>query len=104
MNTHCAPRLAAALVLLCVTTPAEGASRPVIHQRPAARGDFTPTSRALIDTIVIHKAEGTNASGWFTNPWTGSAHYDVHRSGVIYQSLTQTSGRRGRWPSHLASA
>ena len=64
------------------------ATRPSIIQRPAARSNYTNTNRSLIRSIVVHKAEGANASGWFRNPAArASAHYDVHRNGAIFQSV-----------------
>lgn len=69
-------------------TPTAAAPRPSITQRPAARGNFTYSNRTYINMIVIHKAEGENAAGWFANPAaSGSAHYDVHKNGRIYQSV-----------------
>lgn len=61
---------------------------PRIVQRPAAKGNFRQAHRTQITQIVIHKAEGQNASGWFTKREAkGSAHYDVHKDGTIYQSV-----------------
>jgi peptidoglycan hydrolase-like protein with peptidoglycan-binding domain len=63
-------------------------TKPAVRWLPAARGNYTPSSRTRITQVVIHKAQGSNAAGWFANPRSSaSAHYDVHYDASIYQSV-----------------
>lgn len=82
---------AAALVAgLLVAAPSVYAAvaKPVIHSRPASPTNYTYRSSRKIDMIVVHKAEGDNAAGYFQHAHLGaSAHYDVHHDGSIYQSV-----------------
>ncbi|MEZ0227093.1 MAG: N-acetylmuramoyl-L-alanine amidase, partial [Planctomycetota bacterium] len=61
-------------------------TKPKTIWKPAVH--FTNASLTKRTGIVIHKAEGYNAAGWFANPASGaSANYDVHQDGSIYQMV-----------------
>ncbi len=61
-------------------------TKPHAIWKPAAH--FTNASLTKRTGIVIHKAEGYNAAGWFANPASkASANYDVHQDGKIYQMV-----------------
>ncbi|MCA8921973.1 MAG: N-acetylmuramoyl-L-alanine amidase [Planctomycetes bacterium] len=85
---------------ICAAAPASAVDRPAIKQRPAHSSNFTPAKRSFVNTIVIHKAEGENASGWFQSPRANaSAHYDVQKDGTIYQSVANhdIAWHAGNW-------
>ncbi len=89
MRTVVGGALAALAVGVFVPSVAlAGVKPPRIHARPAHPNGWESRSSRHPNLIVIHKAEGENASGWFQNPKAGvSAHYDVHRDGTVYRSV-----------------
>lgn len=71
-------------------------TRPPITSRPAAEGNYREADRTSITRIVIHKAEGDDASAWFQDPAAGtSAHYDVHYDGSQRDPLVHAHSGRG---------
>jgi N-acetyl-anhydromuramyl-L-alanine amidase AmpD/peptidoglycan hydrolase-like protein with peptidoglycan-binding domain len=79
--------LVVALVLLAPGA-ALAQDKPNVTWRRASPGNYSQTTRSRISQIVIHKAEGSNASGWFQDARAkASAHYDVHADGSAYQSV-----------------
>lgn len=68
------------------------AQKPPVNQTPAYSGNFAPGTgnRATLDYVVIHKAEGSQASavGWFQSPASHvSAHYVIGHDGSIDQCV-----------------
>ena len=90
-------------VAVAVLTPGVvlgAVSPPPIHSLPAAAGNYTVRSSRNISMIVVHKAQGTNAAGWFANPAaSASSHYDVHHDGKVYRSVADKNiaWHAGNW-------
>src|SRR5687767_15096376 len=67
---------------------ARATEKPAVTWYPAAKGNYD-SSRAPINLVVIHKAEGSaySAAATFANPARkGSAHYSVG-PGIVYQMV-----------------
>jgi N-acetyl-anhydromuramyl-L-alanine amidase AmpD len=89
MRTVASRALAALALGVFVPSLAHAAPKPPkIHVRPAHPNGYETRSSRHPKLIIIHKAEGENASGWFQNPKAGvSAHYDVHKNGDVFRSV-----------------
>lgn len=75
-------------------------SAPKIVSRPAASSNYTNRSSRNVTMVVVHKAQGTNAAGWFQNPKAqASSHYDVHHDGSVYRSVADVdiAWHAGNW-------
>jgi hypothetical protein len=90
-------------VAVAVLTPGVvlgAVSPPKIHSLPAAAGNYTVRSSRNISMIVVHKAQGLNAAGWFANPKAAaSSHYDVHHDGKVFRSVADknVAWHAGNW-------
>ncbi len=66
--------------------------RPPVASHPASPSNYTRASTRTIDTIVIHKAEGSATStwSWFQNPRAqASAHFVVDSNGQMTEMVAE---------------
>ncbi len=78
--------VAPVLVVLCTLVSAKAEAQPAMTWSPASPKNYRSLSSRSIDSIIIHKVEGSLDScvNWFKNPNARvSAHYVVNASKIV---------------------
>lgn len=78
--------VAPVLAVLCAFAPAAAHAQPAMTWSPASSSNYRALSSRSIDSIIIHKVEGSLDScvNWFKNPAARvSAHYVVNSNKIV---------------------